>query len=98
MANPDWLIEKTARAALLATGANQESVRTHNGLIAAFGLQLVKNGRVERPLGHALTRAHEIRLVADYTGDLVDIDLATWVVDQAGHFVDAVRNFVEART
>lgn len=87
-----------ARAAMLATGSDHASIRTHSGLIAAFGLQLVKSGRVDRSLGHTLNRAHEIRLIADYTGDLVDVDLATWVVDQAVHFVDAMRDFVEHRT
>ena len=87
-----------ARAVLLATGTEQESTRTHSGLIAAFGLRLVKSGRVERSLGHVLNRAHEIRLIADYTGDLVDIDLAAWVVEQSAQFVEAMRGLVESQT
>lgn len=83
------------RAALLATDTSQESVRTHGGLIAAFGLHLVKTGRIDRSLGHALNRAHEIRLIADYTGDLVDRELAAWVVQQSALFVAAMRDFVE---
>lgn len=84
-----------ARAALLASGAEPEGIRTHGGLIAAFGLRLVKTGRIDRSLGHTLNRAHEIRLVADYTGDLVAYDLAMWVVEQAARFVDAMHAFVE---
>lgn len=39
-----------ARAALLAAGApvDPNVVRTHNGVIAAFGLHLVKAGQVQR--------------------------------------------------
>lgn len=85
-----------ARAALLATGSDQASTRTHAGLIAAFGLRLVKSGRIDRSLGHVLNRAHEIRLVADYTGDLVDRELAAWAVEQSTRFVDAMRVFVES--
>lgn len=83
-----------ARAALLATGSDQASTRTHTGLISAFGLHLVKSGKLDRTLGHVLNRAHEIRLVADYTGDVVDRDLAAWVVRQSREFVAAMRDFV----
>ena len=59
-----------ARAALLASAAPVEAevARTHNGLIAAFSLHLVKTGRVSIDLGRALNRAEEIRLIADYQG------------------------------
>lgn len=85
-----------ARGALLSIGLNQASIRTHGGLISAFGLHLVKTGKVERALGHVLNRAHEIRLVADYTGDIVDHELAAWTVDQSRVFVAAMRNLVQA--
>jgi uncharacterized protein (UPF0332 family) len=63
-----------ARAALLASGALvQPRIKTHGGLIAAFGLHLVKNGPISRELGRLLKRAEEIRLVADYTGDSVEL-------------------------
>jgi uncharacterized protein (UPF0332 family) len=58
-----------ARAALLASGApvDPNVVRTHNGVIAAFGLHLVKTGQVQPEWGRTLNRAQEIRQVADYT-------------------------------
>lgn len=84
-----------ARAALLAIGKNQADIRTHSGLIAAFGLNLVKTGKLERRLGHTLNRAHEIRLIADYTGDAVGSDLAAWIVEQSPGFVAAIRAFTE---
>lgn len=86
-----------ARAASLATGASQGSARTHGGSIASFGLHLVKTGRIDRSLGHVLNRAHEIRLIADYTGDLVDREPAAWVVQRSALFVSAMRDFVESQ-
>jgi uncharacterized protein (UPF0332 family) len=82
-----------ARAALLAAGApvDPNVVRTHNGVIAAFGLHLVKAGQVQRDWGRALNRAQEIRQVADYTGENVDVAVAFWAVEQAGLFIEEMR-------
>ena len=82
-----------ARAALLASGAlvQPNTIKTHGGLIAAFGLHLVKNGPISRELGRLLKRAEEIRLVADYTGDSVELDDAREMVGQAELFVEAMR-------
>ncbi|SAK97087.1 HEPN domain protein [Caballeronia pedi] len=82
-----------ARAALLASGApvDPNVVRTHNGVIAAFGLHLVKTGRVLPDWGRTLNRAQEIRQAADYTGDSVDLELATWVVEQSRLFLQALQ-------
>jgi len=48
-----------ARAALLSSGApvEPEIAKTHNGLISAFSLHLVKTGRVSVELGKALNSA-----------------------------------------
>jgi uncharacterized protein (UPF0332 family) len=46
-----------ARAALQSAGIQAESARTHSGLIAAFGLHLVKPGQVSLELGRILNRA-----------------------------------------
>lgn len=82
-----------ARAALLASGAAVEPDigRTHSGLIRAFGVHLVKNGRVSKSMGRLLNRAHEIRQVADYNGDSVDLADAKDMVEQAEIFVAAMR-------
>jgi len=82
-----------ARAALLAAGApvQPDLGKTHAGLIAAFGLQLVKNGPITKELGRFLKRAEEIRLVADYKGDSVELEDAREMVGQAAIFVDARR-------
>jgi uncharacterized protein (UPF0332 family) len=82
-----------ARAALLASGApvEPEIARTHNGLISAFSLHLVKTGQVPVALGKALNRAEELRLLADYKGDPVDEENACWAVSQAQAFVKAMQ-------
>lgn len=74
-----------ARAALVAAGAPVEPDigRTHSGLIGAFGKFLVKNGRVSKEVGRLLNRAHEMRLVADYSSDSVEPADAQEMVEQA---------------
>jgi uncharacterized protein (UPF0332 family) len=72
-----------AKAALLKTvpGGDPTVGKTHSGLISAFGLHLVKAGLVPAEFGRAFNRAHDIRQVADYTGDLIEADQ----VDGQGH-------------
>ena len=83
-----------ARAALLISGAPLASNigRTHSGLISAFGNHLIKNGPVSKELGRLLNRAEEVRLVADYTGDSVELIDARDMVEQAEIFVAAMRS------
>lgn len=83
-----------ARAALLASGAPVEPemiARTHNGLISAFSLHLVKFGRVPVELGRSLNKAEELRLLADYKGDPIEQEDAAWAVHQAQAFVQTMR-------
>lgn len=78
-----------ARAALLlaAPGVSPEISRTHSGLIAAFGNHLVKAGPIPKTMGRLLNRAHEIRQLADYTGDSIKAADAAEVIEQATAFV-----------
>ena len=77
-----------ARAALLASGAPvpAEIAKTHSGLISAFSLHLVKTGRVPVEFGKTLNKAEELRLIADYKGDPIENDAASWVVSEAHSF------------
>lgn len=86
-----------ARAALLATDAPLETHlgKTHGGLIAAFGLHLVKNGPIPKEMGRLLKRAEEIRLVSDYQGDSVEPEDAHQMVGQAEEFIAAMRAVIE---
>jgi uncharacterized protein (UPF0332 family) len=81
-----------ARASLLQTGviADLSTIKTHNGLVTAFSLHLVKTGKVSADLGKALNKVEDLRLVADYRGDEVDKENATWALEQAKVFVRAL--------
>ena len=81
-----------ARATLLITGVvvDLTTIKTHNGLITAFSLHLVKTGKVSVDLGKALNKVEDLRLVADYRGDEVDKEKAIWAREQAKVFVKAL--------
>ena len=83
-----------ARAALLASGAPvpAEIAKTHSGLISAFSLHLVKSGRVPVEFGKTLNKAEELRLIADYKGDPIENDAASWVVSEAHSFVQMMQD------
>ena len=83
-----------ARAAL-ASEVESETTKTHSGLIAAFGLQLVKPGRLPRELGRMLNRAEDVRLLADYTGGSVEPAEARELLAQAEAFVNAMRDHLD---
>ncbi|MFT4181191.1 MAG: HEPN domain-containing protein [Rhizobium sp.] len=89
-----YAIFDAARAALLASGRLEaENIgKTHRGLINAFSEHLIKNGPIPREIGRILKRAEEIRLIADYTGQLIELDDAREVVGQAEVFVSTMRN------
>ncbi|MBT8420690.1 MAG: HEPN domain-containing protein [Gammaproteobacteria bacterium] len=83
-----------ARAALMAADvpARTQTTRTHGGLISAFGLHLVKPGKISSELGRILNRAQEFRLVADYTGDSLEEGDAVQIVEDAKRFVLAMQD------
>lgn len=60
-------------------------------LTRLFRLHLVKDGPVSHDLGKTLNRALEIRLVADYKGESVELDDAREMIEQAEVFVEAMR-------
>lgn len=78
-----------AKAALLVKAPSSDPAigKTHSGMIAAFGLHLVKTGVVPVELGRAFNRAQNIRQVADYTGDLITPGDVEWLVQQTDGFV-----------
>jgi uncharacterized protein (UPF0332 family) len=82
-----------ARAVSLVTGVVDDlaSIKTHNGLISAFSLHLVKTGLVSVELGKAINKVEVLRLLADYKGDEVELDKAQWALKQAQEFVEAMR-------
>ena len=89
-----------ARAALISANspAPATPAKTHSGLIAAFSLQLVKPGLFPLQLGKAFNKVEDLRLVADYKGDLITDGEAHWAVQQAQAFVDEIeRRFLGGR-
>ena len=81
-----------ARAALLASGADESVIntKTHSGLITKFSLELVKSGQVSVELGKSLNKVEDLRLTADYKGNAVLQEDATWAVNQADIFVQVL--------
>jgi uncharacterized protein (UPF0332 family) len=77
-----------AHAALLAAGV---SVKTHSGLIGAFGKHLVQSGLIDAQHGRALNRVHHLRQLADYLGDPVTIEDAAESFAHAQAFIAAVK-------
>lgn len=69
-------------------------MRTHSGLIAAFGLRLIKSGLLSVELGRTLNRASELRLAADYTGGAITQERARWMVAQAQTFIGGIRQLL----
>lgn len=79
-----------AKAALLHVQPDNDLsvAKTHNGLIAAFGLQIVKSGLVDVSLGRALNRGQTLRQIADYTGEpLTSADVEQMMLDAKTFFM-----------
>lgn len=87
-----------ARSALIAQGTPvaADIGQTHNGLITAFGLHLVKQGPVPKDIGRLLKRAEEMRLIADYTGNSIEDEDAFAILEQAEIFVATLKALVKA--
>jgi uncharacterized protein (UPF0332 family) len=87
-----------AHAALWASGSRAEGlvIKTHSGLVAAFGEGMVKTGKMAPEHGRALAHALKTRLLADYTADAPDIGEAREIMALAEPFVEAVVTFVAA--
>ena len=87
-----YAVFDAANAALLRSGAhiNPAEIRTHSGLIGAFGKHLVKPGLASTELGRALNQVERIRLLADHTGETIDADKAVWAIEQADTFLKSL--------
>ena len=79
-----------AIASLTWAGANAMQPKTHSGLIASFGQNLVQADKLPSEFGRALNRVQELRLIADYLAEPVPLDKATWAIEEADGFVAAV--------
>ena len=78
-----------AHAALIAVGAELPDalIKTHSGVIAAFGQHLVRSHHLPAEYGAAFNKVQRLRQLADYTGEPISITDATWALQQAQGFV-----------
>lgn len=88
-----YAMHDAAHAALMATGYESPDtmIKTHHGLIAAFGQRLVQSGQVDAELGRAFNRVEDIRLLADYSSESPPVVEAEWCVDRAETFIAAIK-------
>lgn len=84
-----------AYAALLSVNKIDYKVtKTHSGLIAAFGLQIVSTNMINRELGRTFNEVEQLLLLADYTGEEITLEQASDAVKKAEIFVAAIRNML----
>ena len=88
-----------ARAALVADGCADQvlGIKTHSGLISFFSLRLVKTGRVSVELGKSFNKVEDLRLLADYRGDALELAQAQWAVEQAQLFVHGLQTLFKGK-
>jgi uncharacterized protein (UPF0332 family) len=89
-----------AHAALCVSGHGKLEpyvIRTHAGLIAAFGRDLVKPGLVAAELGKAFNQVERMRLLADYTGEAISLRFAESAVQQAEVFLRSIEAWIGGR-
>jgi hypothetical protein len=77
---------QAARAALLI---EDESPKTHSGVIRRFGYHFIRTGRVSEEIGDILTTAQSMRGRADYEA------IADLSQEDAAHLIEDGRRFIE---
>jgi uncharacterized protein (UPF0332 family) len=82
-----------AHAALFALGSEglTRPIKTHHGLVAKFGQEVVLAGHLPAEYGEFLNRAGDLRRLADYGNDSVELTDAALSVERAEAFVAAVK-------
>jgi uncharacterized protein (UPF0332 family) len=82
-----------AHAALFALDVEglTKPIKTHHGLVANFGQAVVLAGHLPAEYGEYLNRAEDLRLLADYSDDSVNLADAACSVERAEAFVAAVK-------
>ena len=82
-----------ARSALLRSGApvDPNIIRTHNGLIGAFGQYVVKNNPELSTMGRTLNDTQESRIMADYKRPALNRAVAEDIVELAETFIATIK-------
>ena len=83
-----------ARGALIGSGAvpNVLEIKTHAGLISMFSLHLIKTGLVDIDASKHLNQVQEMRLIADYLGDGIELAKAQVAIGMAKDFIEKLSN------
>jgi uncharacterized protein (UPF0332 family) len=82
---------QAAKAALISSGLEPDSFKTHSFTIAAFGKTFVLTGQIAKEIGRAISEVEKIRAIADYAAAPVPIERAIWAANQADLFVSSVK-------
>ena len=88
-----YAIYDAARAALIKSGYEEIALttKTHNGLISAFSMNLVKPNKLPVELGRIFNKVEDMRLMADYLEKSIEMDKSAWAVEQAKIFINQVK-------
>jgi len=68
-----------------------EEIRTHQGLVGAFGNHIVNKKLVSVEIGRYLKRTLKARMISDYAEYHTTSDNAKIIVEQAGKFITAIQ-------
>jgi uncharacterized protein (UPF0332 family) len=81
-----------AHAALISAGVEnpEEPIKTHSGLIGAFGRHFVLGNHLAAEHGESFNKIQRLRQLADYTGEPVTVVDGAWALERAESFVRAV--------
>jgi uncharacterized protein (UPF0332 family) len=69
--------------------------KTHRGLIAEFSRLFVKDGPLDTSDGAVLSRLENLRLVADYTLEMVPESDAMRAVEEASRFITVAERLLD---
>ncbi len=88
-----YAIYDAARAALIKAGYEEIALttKTHNGLISAFSMNLVKTNKLPVELGRIFNKVEDMRLMADYLEKSIEVVRSEWAVEQAEIFITQVK-------
>lgn len=80
----------------LLAAAGVPRPKTHNGLIAELSRVYVKTGKLDATQGAVLSRLQNLRLVADYSLEVIPLEDARRAVREAEQFLAAARALGES--
>ena len=84
-----------AATALLVKEGEWPPPRTHTGLVSTFGLRIVKEEKVKRGLGRALSDMERLRREANYTVRAFTKSEAEKAIETAKRFVEEIGILLE---